>query len=208
MMYEVAPESERAALLAKYSQIGGVLDFIFLEPDADGPPEQLHRAAALAGIMVIDRHLEEFAISQTSSEFLQSTFFRVHCDEAKLSGEQISFSRFWGSDDIEPKLITMTPNEAWSIPEVDGYKTAFFHPPHGLGPFASLVVDANEQMALFDRINKHILGDAPAQAEIFSWSTDWSNYFEAGLEWWGAFYWTIRPAGSRRFVVIGASATD
>ena len=100
---------------------------------------------------------------------------------------------------MEPKPIG---DRAWSIPNADGYKPAFFHPPYGLRGSAA------EKAELFAGINKYVLGANPERAEIFSWSTDWSNYFEAGQEWWGAFYWTIRSAESQKMVVVGASSTD
>ena len=85
---------------------------------------------------------------------------------------------------------------------MDGYKTAFFHPPY------SLQGSASEKAELFAGINRYVLGSNPERAEIFSWSTEWSNYFDAGHEWWGAFYWTIRPARSQQIVVVAASSTD
>jgi hypothetical protein len=106
---------------------------------------------------------------------------------------------FWGTDDVEPKPIG---DHAWSIPNVDGYKPAFFHPPYGLEGSPS------EKAELFASINRYVLGVDPERAEIFSWSTDWSDYFEPGHEWWGAFFWTIRPVSSPSMVVVGASCTD
>ena len=111
----------------------------------------------------------------------------------------MSFTTFWGTDDMKPKPIGQ---HAWSIPNVDGYKTAFFHPPYGL------CGSDHEKECLFDGINAFILGSNPTDCEIFSWSTDWSNYFDAGKEWWGAFYWTVCATGSDSIVVIGASSTD
>jgi len=61
-MREFPPEPELADLLAKYEESGGVLDYVFLESEAEGSPEQLHRAAALAGMATIDRRLEQWAI--------------------------------------------------------------------------------------------------------------------------------------------------
>jgi hypothetical protein len=126
-------------------------------------------------------------------------FFRLRWDEAKSKGAQVPFSTFWGTEDVEAKPIG---KGACSIPTVDGYKSAFFHPPHGLGG------SAIETQELFAGINRFIFGSDPSRAEIFSWSTDWSNYFDAGHEWWGAFFWTIRVSAPSRFVVIGASTTD
>ena len=173
------PATSLASLLAQYDDIGGCLDFVFIESHDVFPPELLHRSAVLAGIKEIDANLD--------------------WDASKLTGERITFSAFWGSDDVEPKPIG--PNAYW-LPKVDGYKTAFFLPPHGLGG------PMDTQMGIFMSINKHVLGIEPQRAEIFSWSTDWSSYFEAGLEFWGAFMWTIRPIDTDRIVVVGASCTD
>jgi hypothetical protein len=198
-MRSVAPEPELSSLLERYDAAGGVLDYVFFAAHDIGPPPTFHRAAALAGMVEIDRRLEQRANRTASEEYPIEMFYRVRWDEAKLTGEGISFSSFWGTDDVEPKPIG---DRAWSIPIVDGYKTAFFHPPHGLRGSAA------ENAKLFADLNRYVLGTDPQGAEIFSWSTDWSNYFDAGHEWWGALYWTIRPAGSQRMVVVGASTTD
>ena len=199
-MQEILPEDEFAALLADHKTRGGVLEYIVLEPPAgEAPAERLHRAAALAGMAAIDRRLEQWAVRHASKRYPLETFFRVQWDEARLTGERVPFRTFWGTDDVEPKRFGANVR---SIPNVDGYKTAFFHPPYGLQG------SEQEKEALFSGINRHVLGKDRERAEIFSWSTDWSNYFEAGHEWWGAFYWTIRPTGSTRLVVVGASSTD
>lgn len=198
-MRNEASEPELRSLLARFDAAGGVLDYVFLAQAGVGPPHACHRAAALAGMAEIDRRLEQWAVQNASAKYPIEMFFRVRWDEAKVAGEPVSFSTFWGTDDVEPKPIG---DRAWSIPNKDGYKTAFFHPPYTLSGSAS------EKMELFVGINRYVLGADPERAEIFSWSTDWSNYFEAGHEWWGAFYWTIRPTGSQRIVVVGASSTD
>jgi hypothetical protein len=194
---EIATEIGVAPLIERYDAIGGVLDYVFLE--LVEPTERLHREAALRGMAVIDDRLAQWASSRATPEVPVEKFFRVHWDESKLSGQQVSLPTFWGTDDVEPKPLG---GGAYSIPNVDGYKTAFFHPPYGLG------AEANERAELYTGINGYVLGDDPDRAEIFSWSTDWSNYFDAGHEWWGAFYWTIRPADKSYVVVIGASSTD
>ena len=197
-MREVSPEPELADLLAKLKAVGGVIDYVFLESLEEASSEQLHRAAAVAGMAAIDRRLEQWAISHASTEYPIEWFYRVHWDETKLIGESVSFLTFRGS---EAKSMPIG-NRAWSIPNVDGYRTAFFYPPH------TLSASPEENAELFTRINHFVLGDDPDSIEIVSWSTDWSNYFDAGHEWWGAFFWTIYLVGSRRWVVIGASTTD
>jgi hypothetical protein len=192
-------DPELLSLLQRFDAAGGVLDYVFLELQGVGPPFACHRAAALSGMAEIDCRLEQWAIQHASARFPIERFFRVRGDETNLTGEPVSFRTFWGADNVELKPIG---DRAWSIPNVDGYKTAFFHPPHGLQGSPS------EHTELFADINAYVLGADPEPAEIFSWSADWSNYFEAGHEWWGAYYWTVRPAGSTRIAVVGASSTD
>jgi hypothetical protein len=44
--------------------------------------------------------------------------------------------------------------------------------------------------------------------EIYEWSNDWSNYFDAGKEWWGTFYWSILNKTKNKITIIAASTTD
>jgi hypothetical protein len=135
---------------------------------------------------------------QSSSEDLHRT--------AALRGMEIMAERSaWGQDEkIEwdgSKLVGQALATSQSAMPT-GYQHAFFDPPY------TLRGSAKEQAELFTKINRYVFGPEPPRAEIFKWSTDWSNYFDAGHEWWGAFYWTIRPANASYVVVIGASSTD
>jgi len=172
---QIHPVGELAELLEEFDRIGGVVEYDFFHEDRAGTPESFHREAAIAGLPHHQRN------------------------EHLLNGGPISWETFWGTDDVEPKQIA---DNAWSTAGVDGYKTAFFLPPHDLAG------SPEEKRRLFERINRHVFGANPANVEIFGWSTNWSDYFDQGHEWWGAFYWTIRPRRGRDFVVIGASATD
>ena len=195
-MRVINPDPELVSLLERYGNCGGILDYVLL--DSELPSQQIHREAAIAGMIAIDRRLEQWAVSHATPKFPPDKFFRLQWDESSMKGETVPFSKFWGTDDMEPKPIN---GGAWSIPIIDGYKTAFFHPPYGLQETSA------NQKALFEGINKFVLGPIE-RCEIVSWSNNWSNYFDAGLEWWGAFYWTIRHTGTGRLAVIGASSTD
>jgi hypothetical protein len=196
---DVASDEELTALLERFDAIGGVLDYVVVRTGAEVASSTSHRTAALAGIAQIDRRLGKVAEARASADIPAERFFRLTWDESRLSGKAVSFTTFWGTDDVRRKPLGQN---GWSIPNVDGYKTAFFHPPY------RLLCSDDEAEELFNRINAFVLGSAPSGCEIFSWSTGWSNYFNAGKEWWGAFYWTVNPAESDRLYVIGASATD
>lgn len=111
-------------------------------------------------------------------------------DLSKVKGSRISFEEFMGDD---------KPGEDFYV---SGYWMPYFKPPYGF------IEEPTRRAAIFNDMNQFIFGPEPEKAEIFSWSTDWSSFFDCGHEWWGAYLWTIRAAGSNRYVVIGASATD
>ncbi len=148
-MREVTPEPELAALLANYQANNGVLDYAFLEADIEGSPEQLHPAAALAGMAAIARCQEEWVISHTSKKLPVEMFFRVRWDETKLSGEQVSFSAFWGTDDAELKPAG---GHAWTIPKSERLQECILPPAPqlgGLGARESGFVRRHQQVRLW-----------------------------------------------------------
>jgi hypothetical protein len=181
---EIVSDIERNHILAEIERHGVDLDYVFLRFQQALPAQELHRAAALAGMAAISTHVAKY--------------YRVTWDESKLTGMPVTFDTFWGTDDVSLKPIEQN---AWSIPEIDGYKTAYFLPPHGLRT-------GHGNKPYFEHINALVLGPNPKECEIYSWGTDWSNYFDAGKEWWGAFYWTIHRPHSDIITVIGASTTD
>ena len=78
------------------------------------------------------------------------------------------------------------------------YWFAFLNPPHTnpYSPDDLMKVDS----ALFPMGTDELI--------IYEWSTDWSDYFDDGHEWWGACCWSIYDPKTARFTVIMASATD
>ncbi|MGY3777085.1 hypothetical protein [Isobaculum melis] len=80
---------------------------------------------------------------------------------------------------------------------VESYHHAFVDPPYG----------NSTGRKDFKKLNQLIF---PNQQDliIYRWNDDWSDYFDAGKEWWGTFYWTIYDPTSKRMTIIGGSATD
>lgn len=78
------------------------------------------------------------------------------------------------------------------------YKSAFLYPPYPVG-----YTDKD-----FERINGALFPNGTDNLEIYKWTTDWSDYFDDGHEWWGALCYTVYDETLDRFVVIMASATD
>ena len=78
------------------------------------------------------------------------------------------------------------------------YRKAFLCPPHG-----NSYTDAD-----FERVNAVLFPGGAEGLEVYRWTTDWSEYFDEGREWWGALCLTVYDKTLDRFAVILASATD
>ena len=78
------------------------------------------------------------------------------------------------------------------------YRKAFLFP-----PYEHTYTDQD-----FDRINHALFPNGTDGLEVYEWTTEWSEYFDEGHEWWGALCLTVYDKSMDRFVVILASATD
>ena len=92
------------------------------------------------------------------------------------------------------------------------YAYAFLEPPHG-----NYVATGKKQgkhryrdanVDDFTAINAALFPEGTDELEVFEWTTDWSNYFDDGHEWWGAGCWSVYDRKMNRYVVILASDTD
>ncbi|MBQ4298326.1 MAG: hypothetical protein II771_08515, partial [Clostridia bacterium] len=78
------------------------------------------------------------------------------------------------------------------------YRGAFLYPPNG-----GWLRDTD-----FDRVNAALFPNGTDGLEVYEWTTDWSEFFDDGHEWWGALCFTVYDRTLDRFAVIMASATD
>ena len=78
------------------------------------------------------------------------------------------------------------------------YRRAFLYPPHENGYTGKD----------FAHVNAALFPNGTDTLEVFEWTTDWSDYFDEGREWWGTLCVTVYDKTLHRFVVIMASATD
>ncbi len=78
------------------------------------------------------------------------------------------------------------------------YRGAFRYPPHG-----GWLADRD-----FGLVNAALFPNGTNALEVFEWTTDWSDFFDDGHEWWGALCDTVYDNTLDRFVVILASSTD
>ena len=60
----------------------------------------------------------------------------------------------------------------------------------------------------FKKVNGILFPHGIDVLEIYEWTTDWSDYFDAGHEWYGACCWSVYDRSMNRYVVMLVSATD
>ena len=60
----------------------------------------------------------------------------------------------------------------------------------------------------FKKVNEVLFPDGTDALDIYEWTTDWSDFFDAGHEWYGACCLTVYDKSLNRYVVMLVSATD
>lgn len=107
----------------------------------------------------------------------------------------------WNGDPDQAVGKSIATEEMFSSNPQDGklnYRKAFLYPPHQNGYTGKDFV----------RVNAALFPNGIDGLEVYEWTTDWSDYFDDGHEWWGALCLTVFDRTLDRFVVIMASATD
>ena len=60
----------------------------------------------------------------------------------------------------------------------------------------------------FKKVNTALFPKGTDMLDIYEWTTDWSDFFDCGHEWYGACCWSIYDKRMNRYVVMLVSATD
>ena len=60
----------------------------------------------------------------------------------------------------------------------------------------------------FKKVNEVLFPNGTDTLDIYEWTTDWSDFFDAGHEWYGSCCWSVYDKTRSRYVVMLVSATD
>lgn len=60
----------------------------------------------------------------------------------------------------------------------------------------------------FKKVNEALFPNGTDSLDICEWSTDWSDFFDDGHEWYGSCCWSIYDKTMDRYVVMLVSSTD
>jgi hypothetical protein len=195
----VAPSVVSAALdaaLREYQNAGGVIDYVPFVLAHGRPSLASHCEAATLAMkqLLLDRFLERSSSPTPPTPVDVKQFVGPYYDWQLQSlldpWQRTSSGGGSRGSNVVTDFITF------------GYADAFSDPPY------SLQCPREHASTVFRTINRELFGALDDDLTIFSWPTDWSAYFEAGHEWWGAFYWTVFSQATSRLVVVAASTTD
>ena len=182
-----------------------VIDYCLIAPDAPYRGIRSHREAVLfAMLKMIERYLADQRASEEKwADEVADDFFPWSLDFGKAEAHQIDPGEFL----FVPKIVRKIKGGATIYdrkdPDVDAgeqipYWYAFLEPPQWF--------DATPED--FARVNGALFPKGADALEVYEWTTDWSNYFDAGHEWWGTACWSAYDRHLNRFAVLFASATD
>ncbi|MEZ4428803.1 MAG: hypothetical protein R3A51_14070 [Nannocystaceae bacterium] len=191
-----------------YARAFGVLEFLVFD-DADGD-EDAALTAITALIPEIDRvKLRELGARRIDDRAFFGDWYDADADALLRRGSyrtkdkrQLVDPRLTDLDDVEIK------SGGFSNPSCGGggqFAYAFSWTPYGLRARPS------EVQRMFSEIRDFILPPG-LRHEIRDWSSprlpEAARYFEAGMEWWGVFLFTIHVPTLSRLTVIAGSTTD
>lgn len=198
---------ETSASFVRFREIGGVLEFVVFD-DANGDADEAISAicAALPGA-------DAEALRKIGSwEIDDARFYGRWCENGSL----VMVGRYKGDKGelINPRVRDLGDQPlgrvegggAFPLAGSGGdFAYAFSNPPYGLWARPQEVQD------LFDEI-RHFIMPPGVEHRILDWTTaelpKVHRYFQAGMEWWGVFLFTIYVPDRRRLTVILGSATD
>ena len=150
----------------------------------------------------------------------EAVFFAISQFECQLTVEKNKATAV----EIDPAEFLSVPTKPWKENrhgtvlydnEVTNAKLsywyAFLEPPHGTDPVrdeTGRVIRKEYGIEDFHIVNHALFPNGADALTVYEWSTDWSDYFDDGHEWWGAACWSIYDHSLDRYVVVLASATD
>ena len=222
--------------LSKFDNLGGIIDFKFFKILGANSDMEAHLLTAQRTLELLGKDNDEYfnRLAQSLGTD-RDKYFKVSANQILMNtGTQITpeqffgpyfnfkeerpillgktgrslqgitvFSEYYNYDEVENKENIVIVHQNNISYKTQGYTDAFLSPPHY---FAGNVSNF-EIGKLFLEFNQFFFDDIH-RVTVYSWATDCSNYFEAGKEWWGSFFWTVYNPVKDWYIGIAASTTD
>jgi len=209
----------------KFEDLGGEIELcVFNIPKDSCLDYHLHLEASIEGMKIFKYRYED-SWKKRNGDLDINKYYNIKIFEDKTpKGAKISIPTFLGKGyDIKNRCIDLyeySNDIRINKNDINGLAYALLDPPHGLyttGPNEkwSTEYGKHEQLKLTELFHLFINDtfeinnlENTNHLEVYKWSNDWSNYFDAGKEWWGTFYWSIIDKKRDKIIIIAASATD
>ena len=153
--------------------------------------------------------LEKSGIQIKLREFLGPQF-DLKTGKPLIKGVQRLYNSYFYFDTEENENNIINIEEVsgqFNFIESDGVTSAFcgafLEPPHSVRIGKTIL----EHGQYFLEFCNFLFSDLKL-LEIYKWSVNCSNYFDAGKEWWGSHFWTIYNPTKNIYIGIVASTTD
>lgn len=198
-------------ILESFKEKGGVLEYSIVRIDEKMDEYQCHYHTALHILNIsAEKNFEETGLRISPDEFF-GPYFKLSSNQLVVLGKTgtkqgaLTFldSYYYHTDKelpenkIDYRLLQSNGEFA-----TQGYADAFMSPPHRMW------FETNAEAAeFFLKTNSYLFSDF-TQLVIYKWSIDCSNFFDAGKEWWGSFFWTVYNPTKDWYIGIAASTTD
>tara|TARA_B100001063_G_scaffold246993_1_gene289188 strand:+ start:6360 stop:7022 length:663 start_codon:yes stop_codon:yes gene_type:complete len=205
--------------LNEFDDFGGIIDIKVFKVDKSISEYNSHFLTAKNSILELQNN---------------SRYFKIDFDENKLtgSGRKISVQEFLGPwfdfelkkpilrgfrylnnmfyfdmEETDKNIINIRDSELFKSDTSElltiGFAQAFLNPVHGFRVSNSIY----ETGKYFIDFCEFLFSDLN-EIEIFKWSTDCSNYFDDGKEFWGTLFCTVYNPKKDYYIGITASDTD
>ncbi|MDV3352210.1 hypothetical protein D0962_02495 [Leptolyngbyaceae cyanobacterium CCMR0082] len=222
---------QQKQLLQQYKERGGVIDWVAMELEEQPYDDyDTHWQAAILALDAIAQDIDEdfhtILESPENQHHNRDDFFQLTYDVSKFVGNIISLEQFLGSSfNVSSRKLLVRGQSKRHVndlfwvgdaeipenivgecgfyePDSFGLADAFLSPPYGI------TGSSLELNTLFLEIAEHFFASFTDAGQIYSWSDDCSNYFDAGKEWWGTLFCTYFCRPDSTLVVVMASTTD
>lgn len=160
------------------------LDYVILSAKEEYKGEESHKAAVIRAFGILKERFANFDYSIDIRE-----------DKMRAKAESVAELLKLPAEAERGDRIKKERN--FSVSNPIPYWYAFLEPPHGT-PYRISDFVAFHDMLIPSR----------EDVDVYRWNDDFSNYFDAGKEWWGTGLWTVYDKKERVMIVIGASLTD
>lgn len=221
--------------IEEFNKLGGMVDFKLFEPKGNLTPYHDHYEVAKNTILELANDSEIYfqnlakKLRRSRDECFKMT---VDIDKLENSGVEISLREFLGPqyDIVANKPIIrgmhylLNSYFYYDTIEMRGNELEFYEMERDFELIDTDRMKKRFSGAFFDwhpsigdTVYEHgkyfidfcdLLFSDFSKLEIYTWSKDCSNYFNAGKEWSGAFFWTIYNPIKNIYIGVTASTTD